>query len=237
VTPAPAAPPIVVAAAGLAREARIAAGPGVRAIACGVDAQRLAAALEREVAKGAAAIMSFGIAGGLTADARPGTWIVGRSVVASGARFACDAAWRQMLLRKLPGARSADVAGSARVLSLPIDKRALHAATGAIAVDTESHVAAAIAVAHGLPFAVFRVIADPLEAQLPAAAANALGARGEVRLAAIAAGLARAPGQLPALLRTANTARTAFAALSRGRRLLGLRLGYGDLRELDVDVT
>ena len=49
--------------------------------------------------------------------------------------------------------------------------------------------------------------------------------------------LARSPGQLPSLMRTAISARTAFAALSRGRRLLGLRFGYGDLRELDVDVA
>ena len=233
----PGAPPVVVAATGLAREARIAAGPGVRTVACGVDARRLAAALEREAANGAAAIISFGIAGGLAADARPGTWLVGRSVVTADARFACDAQWSQRLLQRLPGARFADLAGSPLVIGLPADKRALHDATGASGVDTESHVAAAVAAAHGLPFAAFRVIADPLEAQLPAAAAVALGPRGELRIAAIAASLARKPVQLPSLLRTGITARTAFAALSHGRRLLGLRLGYGDLRELDVDLA
>jgi hopanoid-associated phosphorylase len=237
VTLAPGALPVVVAATGLAREARIARGPGVVAVACGVDARRLAAALEREVANGARAIISFGIAGGLVADARAGTWIVGRSVVAATTRWACDAAWTQMLLRRLPGARFAELAGSDAPMCLPIDKRALHDATGAIAVDTESHVAAAVAAAYRLPFAAFRVIADPVNQRLPAAASVALGLRGEVRLAAIAASLARTPGQLPSLMRTAISARTAFAALSRGRRLLGLRFGYGDLRELDVDVA
>jgi hopanoid-associated phosphorylase len=237
VTRAPGALPVVVAATGLAREARIAAGTGVVAVACGGDARRLAVALEREAANGAGAIISFGIAGGLVADARPGAWIVGRSIVAATSRWTCDAAWTQLLLRRLPGALLADVAGSAAPLNRPIDKRALHEATGAIAVDTESHVAAAVAAVYRLPFAAFRVIADPVEEGLPAAAAVALGPRGKVRLGAIAASLARTPGQLPALMRTARSARTAFTALSRGRRLLGLRLGYGDLRELDVDVA
>jgi len=142
-----------------------------------------------------------------------------------------------MLLQRLPGARFTELAGSDAPLWLPIDKRALHDATGATAVDTESHVAATVAAAHRLPFAAFRVIADPVDQPLPAAAAVALGRRGEVRLAAIAASLARRPGQLPLLMRSAISARTAFAALSRGRRLLGLRLGYGDLRELDVDLA
>lgn len=236
-TRAPGALPVVVAATGLAREARIAAGTGVVTVACGIDARRLAVALEREAANGASAIISFGIAGGLVADARPGELIVGRAVVAATSRWPCDPGWTQLLLRRLPGARLADVAGSATALARPMDKHALHDSTGAIAVDTESHVAAAVAAAYALPFAVFRVIADPVEEGLPAAAAVALGPRGEVRLAAIAASLARTPGQLPSLLRTARSARTAFAALSRGRRLLGLRLGYGDLSELDVDVA
>jgi len=49
--------------------------------------------------------------------------------------------------------------------------------------------------------------------------------------------LARAPGQLPLLLRTAIDARTAFRALLRGRRLLGPGLAYPDFTELLLDVS
>ena len=231
------APPFVVAASGLAREARIAAGPGVHAVACGVDPQRLAVALERAVASGARAIISFGVSGALVADILPGAWIVSRSIVTPTVRWPCDAVWTQVLLRRLPGAQFAELAGSDSAVCHPVDKRALHVATGAIAVDTESHVAAAVASAHRLPFAAFRVIVDGVDQPLPAAASIALGPHGEVRFAAIAASIARTPGQLRSLMRTAASAHTAFAALSRGRRLLGLRLGYGDLRELDVDVA
>jgi hypothetical protein len=80
----------IVAVTGLVKEARIAAGPGVRAIVGGGRVPALVAALERELALGACAVISFGIAGGL-AKKSPGTWLVGRAIVTSAQRWACDA--------------------------------------------------------------------------------------------------------------------------------------------------
>ena len=104
-------PVAIVAVSGLASEARIAVGPGVRAIAAAGDPQRLAHLLEREVARGACGIMSFGIAGGLVENIEAGTWLIGRAVVAGEARWPCDAAWADMLAARLPGAIGADLAG------------------------------------------------------------------------------------------------------------------------------
>jgi nucleoside phosphorylase len=47
----------------------------------------------------------------------------------------------------------ADVAGVDRAVVSPLEKQALRDATGALAVDMESHVAAAFASRHRLPFA------------------------------------------------------------------------------------
>ena len=96
---------------GLAVEARIAAGPGVRPLAAGGDANRLVAALERETSRGAIAIISFGIAGGLTTLAMPGTYVVADSVVTPEARWPVDASWATVLAQHLPDA----VRGDARV--------------------------------------------------------------------------------------------------------------------------
>ena len=227
----------VIAVTGLALEARIAAGPGVRTVVSAVDSHQLASALDRAIHDGACAIISFGVAGGLTGDIGPGTWLVGRSIVTGRRRWACDTAWAELLLAKLPGARHAEIAGSDHVVLQPDDKRALHEHTGAIAVDTESHIAAATAALHGLPFAAFRVVADPASRKLPPAASLAIGRSGRVRLGVVAGSIARKPGQLPALVRTAIDARAAFRALLRGRRLLGLRFGYGDLRKLELDMA
>jgi len=48
--------------------------------------------------------------------------------------------------------------------------------------------------------------------------------------------MARAPAQLPSLVRTAVDAHSALRALSRARRLLGTGLAYPDLDELLLDV-
>jgi hopanoid-associated phosphorylase len=226
----------VVAVTGLLREARIAAGPGVRALAGGGDARRLADALEGEIARGARAVISFGIAGGLIEEIDGGAWVVARAIVTADARWPCDAAWTSALAERLPGAIAADLAGADAPVMEAAAKRALHRATGAAAVDTESHVAAAVAASHGLPFAAFRVVADSARQRLPPAAALALMPDGRISGGAVLGSLARAPGQFPALLRTAVDARRAFRALLRGRRLLGPGLAYPDLGELLLDV-
>ena len=100
------------------------------------------------------------------------------------------------------------------------DKQALAAATGALAVDMESHIAARLAAAHGLPFAALRVICDPAARAIPPAAIAGMREDGGTDLGAILRALLRGPGQLPAMIRLAGDARTAFGVLARCRRSL-----------------
>ena len=116
------------------------------------------------------------------------------------------------------------------------EKHALHLKTGAHAADMESHIAARVAAIHKLPFAVFRVVADPVHRRLPHAALVALKTDGSLALGAIAASLLRDPGQIPLLLRTARDAQAAFLALFRSRKLIAGTLGFGDFREFLLDV-
>ena len=229
--------PAIIAVTGLAKEARIAAGPGVRAIAGGGNRRRLADALERELALGARAVISFGIAGGLVEDVASGTWLVARTIVAPDARWHCDAAWTNALAECLPESIAVDLAGVDAPVMESDDKRALHRATGATAVDTESHIAAAIAASYGLPFAAFRVVADAAQRRLPPVAAVALNRNARISGRAVLGSLARRPGQLPLVLRTAVDARRALRALLRARRRLGDGLAYPDLGELLLDVS
>ena len=219
----------VVAVTGLGFEARIAAGQGVRTIAGGGDRRRLTAALERELAQGAVGFLSFGIAGGLAARATPGSLLVADAVVAQGSRWPVDAAWAASLAGSVPGAVREPIAGVDAVMASPAEKIALGLATGAYAVDMESHVVAAFAAAHLVPFAVFRVVADPATQALAPATVVGMRADGTINQRAVVGSLLRAPWQLPLLLRNALAARAAMRALLRGRRLLGPRIGYPDL--------
>jgi adenosylhomocysteine nucleosidase len=227
----------IVAVCGLAREAAIAAGPGVLAIVGAGNSQRLARLLDEALAQGAKGVISFGIAGGVARGLPAGSLVIGEAVVAAEERFPVDLRWRDRLAERLPWARVASVAGIERPAADRAAKQSFHAATGVVAVDMESHVAARAAAGRGLPFALLRAVADPAERDLPPAALAPLSPDGTPDLRSILVSLARRPAQLPALVGLAFDARAAFATLLRSRRALGPGLGFPDFGDLVLDMA
>jgi len=223
----------VVAVTCLALEARIALGPGV-AVICN-HASQLVASLEAAAKRGAAGIISFGIAGGLAPDLNAGDWVVGSGVRTEQGHFPTDRGWARALLEVLPSAVHAEIVGTDTPVAEPSEKRRLHLRTGAVAVDTESHVAARIAAAHRIPFAACRAVIDPAHSLLPPAAMYGLRHDGTADVLAVLRSVMRQPSQIPALTRTALDARTAASALRRGRRLLGAGLGFPYFSEPVLD--
>jgi adenosylhomocysteine nucleosidase len=229
---APMLPCSIVALVGLAFEARIAAGPGVLAICRGPDiSQTLQLALEA----GCRGIISFGVAGGLAPDLRPGDWIVASDVLDSHTSRPTHPAWSRNLLETIPEVRYGRVIGVPAPVADPLDKHALHARTGAIAVDMESHIVAQFAAAHGMSFAVARVIVDPAHRRVPDAALIALRPGGGTNIAAIIREVLAKPAQVFPLLRIAGDAYAARSALLRLRRLLGPGFGLFENGEGAVD--
>jgi adenosylhomocysteine nucleosidase len=227
----------VVAVCGLEFEAWLAKGHRITTVvACG-DRERLTRDLRCALEGKPAAIISFGVAGGLDPGLTPGTQLVARAIVTpQGERYPSDPAWSARLSTMLGGAALVDLAGIDQPVSDPDAKRALFLTTGASAADMESHVAARIAADHGLPFAAFRVVLDPCERRLPHAALAGMRPDGGIALGAIARSILHDPGQIPLLMRTARDARAGFWSLSRGRKRLAHGLGFTDLRELQLDV-
>jgi adenosylhomocysteine nucleosidase len=213
----------VVTVTGLAFEARIAGGVTVVS-----DGLRTAGRLSSVIGRGSRGIISFGIAGGLVPELLPGQWVVASAIVSDQERHAVDAPWSKRLLDALPGAKHAAIAGVDAPVADPREKRALHHRTGALVVDMESHLAARIAAAHGLPFTACRVIVDPATRSLPPAALVSLRADGIPDFAAVLRSVVGQPSQLPSLMRLALDASIARAALRRGRALLGPSLAFPD---------
>lgn len=211
---------------GLAFEARIAAGPGVHVI-CSGDGRNLAAKLTaaiveaRTLVRGCPGIISFGVAGGLAPHLQPGTCVVGSAVVSGEKRMPISREWAQKLLQTIPDSVSGPLLGVPAPIAHPEDKRALYLKTGAIAVDMESHIVAAVGLAHELPVAAIRVITDPARRALPVSAVAAMRPNGTTDIAAMLRSVLSRPRDLPALLQTALDARAARATLVRGRNLLG----------------
>jgi adenosylhomocysteine nucleosidase len=217
----------VLVVTGMAFEAKIAAGAGVITL-CGGRGDILAQDLKARIAQGCQGIVSFGIAGGLAPDLEPGTCIVARSVVTASGRVESHAGWSSRLLNAIPGAIHADIAGVEAPITTTADKRQMAETTGAAAVDMESFLSIGAAVAHNLPFAAVRVVADPSHRSLPPAALIPILVSGKPDISAVLRSIAGSPSQLTALIRLTLDARKARAALARSRALIGPGFGLLD---------
>ena len=109
---------------GMAFEARIAAGPGVRVL-CSGDGSRLASDLENMIAGGCRGLISFGIAGGLSPALRPGACVIATEIIADDRRTPTDPRWSQRLRTALPDAMHGPLVGASAALTDPAAKRAL----------------------------------------------------------------------------------------------------------------
>ncbi len=143
--------------------------------------------------------------------------VVPSRVLAGDQTFAVD----PTLGALLGGTDGTSVVGHPSIVVTAEAKRALWLSTGAAAVDMESGAVARVAQAHGLPFAVLRVICDPAERTLPPAALVALNSAGAIGLLRVIGSLLRHPGQFPALMRLANDAAAARRVLQERARGIG----------------
>jgi len=162
--------------------------------------------IELAVRQGCQGVISFGIAGGLAPQLKAGACVIGRNIITENGRYASHHGWAQSLLEMVLGAtdRNAasrhvsigDIAGSDAPVASTEAKRSLHERTGAVAVDTESHIAARIAAEHRLPFAAFRVVTDPCDVISVLEAKVAVLATGS-RLGATATSMPRPATKIP----------------------------------------
>lgn len=175
---------------------------------------------------GATALLSFGLAGGLDPALRPGDQVIASAVVTDPVRYHADEAWTRALLAALPGSVHGDISGADAPVADAADKLALHRAHRTVAVDTESHIAAAVAARRGIPFAVVRVVLDPAHRCLPPAALVPLRHDGSADVRAVFGSVRKVPAQVPNLLRIVADASLAWSTLARGRQRLGYALGF-----------
>lgn len=220
---------------GLVQEARIAAGPGLTVICSSSDPKQLRVLLARIDARNLRGVVSFGVAGGLDPKLRSGDIVVASEVRAGDRRWSTALEFSEELLAVagLGGRRvvRGGLVGSEHVVCACADKAALHAQTGAFAVDMESHIAAHYAHEAGLPFAALRVVSDPANRGLPQVVSSAIKPNGGIDLRKVLRGVARNPASIKALVSTGLDFNRALRSL-RGCR--GLMLDVGGLVSVNL---
>lgn len=187
-------------------------------LTAGASAARAESLADTLISRGATALLSFGIAGGLDPALRPGTLVLARDVVLpENTCLSADAGWRDKVSAALRGMTLYDgtIAGTDHMLVSAEQKSHLHRRTQAAAADMESHGVARAAARRSVPFLIVRAIADPADQALPKSAVAGLDDAGTVRPSATIAALFSNPTQMTALLAVAAHAATALAALWR----------------------
>jgi hopanoid-associated phosphorylase len=219
----------VLVAAGMDFEAGIAHGDGA-IVVYGQNRRKYREDLHRGVRSGVRGLISFGVAGGLAPDLRPGDVIVGNAVVTASGTIRTCVDWSKSLLDFLPHAHHLPVFSAEAPVMTVSGKESLWRMTGAVAVDTESGMVAETATHYGVPYAVLRVVLDPASRPLPQSALAGAREDGTTDAAAVVKSLIRRPRDLTALLRLAGDSRKANRALLRSRQALGPLFGLSLLK-------
>ncbi|HUI60937.1 MAG TPA: hypothetical protein VLX90_11970 [Steroidobacteraceae bacterium] len=170
------------------------------------------------VAAGAAALATWGMAGGLDPALTAGDILLPDRVTGGdGSLRETVAGWRERLSAAI-SAKHAVTGGTlltrAAVVACAAEKAALFRSTGAAAVDMESLAVATVADQHHLPFIAVRVIVDRADDDLPGIVTRAADQAGRLRIGRVLSGLMRAPSQLAPLVRLSRRYRAARRSMS-----------------------
>jgi adenosylhomocysteine nucleosidase len=176
--------------------------------------------------RGVRGFISFGIAGGLAPNLRPGDVIVANAVVSQEATIRTCVEWSKGLLNMLHDAHHLPVYGATAPVLTVQEKASLWHGTGAVAVDMESRDVAEVADHYGLPYAVLRVILDPAGRSIPKSAMAGARDDGTIDAAAILKSLMRRPHDLAGLLRLGSDSGRANKVLLSCRQTLGPLFGF-----------
>jgi adenosylhomocysteine nucleosidase len=218
----------VLAVTGLSKEAEIVGVADVVAVAGGGDAKSLAeklSALHGDIH----GVISIGLAGALSPLLKVGDVVIADQILTGAESWDCHEGWRVRLMSRLAHAHQGQLFGSDVIVEKAETKSGLHTATGALAVDMESQVAARFARVRNLPLAGLRVISDDATHVLPPAALVAMKPDGGIAIGRVLGSLLRHPSQLPSLIRTARGSNKAFAELLRCLDLCGVGIAGLDL--------
>jgi hopanoid-associated phosphorylase len=218
--------PFVLVVVGLAFEARIAGGSKGTTVCCRRGDAGANAMQEALDSPGCRGVISFGIAGGLDRRLRSGTHLVASEVITSEGRIRTHEGWSRTLVNSSADALHAPILGTDHVVLEPQHKNELFARTGAVAVDTESHITALMARDRGIPFTCLRIVADPAHRRVPKAAISGLHPDGRAYPIGVMRELLRRPHETPALLAIAHDTWRARRALARALVLAGDHCGF-----------
>lgn len=183
---------------------------------------------------GCDALISFGMAGGLSSELKPGDIVISSHVISENDRWNADVAWVAALILQLEleniNVWHGSVFGSDTPVTSPTKKAYFAASTDAIIVDMESHAVARAAKEAGKKFIIVRVVADTYDRAIPSWIIGGIRENGCVDKLAMVLGALTHPWDIPALIRLASDSRKAKESLSRVALISSPLFSFSPLR-------
>ena len=186
----------------LSHDALIEVGEQTLLCVSGMGPERATAATYKLIAAGVDGLVSWGTAGALRSERKPGDLLLPETVFWAGQCWPVDVAWRGSLAKSLSIPFHA---GGVLSVDEPCGSTAAKATflvdyPSAQGVDMESGAIAAAAHGENTPFIVVRSVVDPADQSLPAMATASVDAYGRPQALSLVRGLLRHPAELSALL-------------------------------------
>ena len=188
-------------------------GASIRAVLTGMGQAHAQEAARRVLPDRPDICISTGLAGALRSGYRPGDVIAARLVSEVGEPVAVASHPELLAVAVDCGARQVERFATSRTLVARADEK-LRLGTQAEAVEMESYTILAEAARHGVPAVAVRSISDTVDFDLPYDFEQARDARGQIRIASIAAQVLRHPTGVPALFALARDCRVAARHLA-----------------------
>ena len=177
------------------------------------------------VSAGAQALISWGCAGGLAPELKPGNLVIPTQIVqASGEILPVDPAWAQRLSERIAQdvrAFQGKLLETSVIVSAAAEKQRLFELTQALVIDMESAGIARSAAEHNVPFLAVRSVVDPASTTLPSSIADSFDNRGRLHLPALLARCLVSPSHLIDLIQLGRHFDLAMQTLVKVDRLTG----------------
>lgn len=197
-------------------------------LVCGMGKGRAHSAAQKMAVNGCEALISWGTAGALVADIKPGALIIPESIITEDDEIIQTASkWRRKVVKELNDCPDDVYLGrlsdSIQVLTSSKDKYTARQHGDSLAVDMESATIAKVAKQENIPFISIRAISDSANMSIPESILNYTDPYGQVQISQLIPAILKRPTDIPKIIKLARGYRSAARTLKwSGKKLIQL---------------
>jgi adenosylhomocysteine nucleosidase len=203
-------------------------GGQINILVCGMGSERAHSAAHKLIDSGCDALISWGTAGALMPNIKPGALIIPESIITQEEEIIQTASkWRRTVVKELDDCPDDVYLGrlsdTMQVITSSKEKYAAREQGDSLAVDMESATIALVARQKNIPFISIRAISDSAYMSIPESILNYTDPYGRVKISRLIPAILKRPADIPKIINLAMGYRSASRTLKwSGKKLIQL---------------